>query len=244
VQYGKKKPAVPWGTGPAVPAERVADLAPDLVEDYTAAAAALAGVSLAGARMPVYLVLDHSKSMRAHYQDDDAVQVLLGRSLALSACLDASRVMPVLLYHRKAEKPVTVALGHHEGIAKRLSDACPWGTTNYVQAMRSVADLHRLSESGNPGLVVFQSDGNPDNQAAAREAIQVASRLPLFWAFVGFGRDTDFLRSVDGITGRRTPNASFVDAIVPNDLTAEAMYEVIAQGLATWLTEAKEKHVI
>jgi hypothetical protein len=182
--------------------------------------------------------------MRTHYHDDDAVQVLLGRTLALAACLDASRVMSVLLYHRRAEKPVTVALGHHGGVAKRLSDGCPWGTTNYVHAMRSVADLHRMSRSGNPGLVVFQSDGNPDNQAAAREAIQVASRLPLFWAFVGFGRDTDFLRSVDAITGRKVPNASFVDAIVPGDLTASALYEVVTRGLSVWLDAAKEKHVI
>lgn len=224
---------------------RTADQVPaGLVSLVKTAAVSLTKAGLTGQRAAVYLVLDHSGSMRPFYRSG-AVQRLAEQALGLSANLDDDGTVPTGYFGSTAEAMFDVYLNScYVDVIDRTHPDVRWGSTNYVAAMQNVIDEHRRSGATAPGLVIFQTDGAPDDRAATERALRDASDQPIFWAFVGFGDNIHFLERLDDLRGRKVDNASFFHARNPAQVTDTELYDGITHEYASWLAAATAAGIV
>ncbi|MCX4681362.1 VWA domain-containing protein [Streptomyces sp. NBC_01433] len=225
----------PTGRGPAISLDKIPG---SLVNLTKAAAVSLEKAGLTGQRAAVYLVLDHSGSMSNFYADG-SVQRLAEQALGLSANLDDDGNVPLIYFASQAHTPITTDLHNYAGIVDRTHSRTPWGTTDYVAAMNAVISDYRASGQAGPAFVIFQTDGAPNDRRATERALKDASKLPIFWAFVGFGGRVEFLEKLDGLRrGRKVDNASFFHAANPHTVTDDQLYDGLTHEYAGWLAAA------
>lgn len=219
----------------------------------------------------VRLILDHSYSMSPWY-DNGAVQKLTEQVLALASKLDDDGIVEVWYFGDAASEVQVLSLTpgtpaqapassrrsrlfgrrpgsaapvdpYYEGWVDRTHSQVPWGSTNYVAAIRAVSDYRKAEKETDPTLVVFQTDGGPNNRALASRALKGVSGEDIFFAFVVFGDEesdaADYVRNdLDNLTGRVRDNASSI--IVPDFRTVsdEAVYDgVLGEFRSQWLPQ-------
>ena len=232
----------------AVSLDKIQAKAPGLVSLAKTAAASLDKKGLAGHRAAVYLVLDHSGSMDNHYRNGH-VQKLADQALGLSVNIDDDGTVPVLFFSSDPSNLFTVQLDNYQGRVQQMHGQERWGGTHYAPAMQSVIQHYQKSGATDPGLVIFQTDGNPQDQPATEALLKEVSKLPLFWSFVGFGNELTFLRRLDklrvGFGGRKVDNASlFETGYDPSLVTDEELYDGIVHEYPKWLAAAREKGIL
>ncbi|MFF9162979.1 vWA domain-containing protein [Streptomyces longwoodensis] len=236
----------------AISLSKVEETAPALVDLYKSAAVSLTKHQLTGERAAVYLVVDHSGSMRPYFRDG-SVQALADRVLGLSAHLDDDGRVPVVFFSTGIDAVSEIALDDHEGRVARIATGLGhMGRTNYHLAMDAVIDHYLDSGAGAPALVVFQTDGGPTSKLAAERYLCKASTLPLFWQFVGFGdpgsRQFDFLRRLDElpVPARRTvDNAGFFHAgSDPRTVSDADLYDRLLGEFPQWLRAARARGIV
>ncbi|MEU5595702.1 VWA domain-containing protein [Streptomyces sp. NPDC020298] len=228
----------PVGQGPAIDLDKVPA---GLVSLAKTAAVSLEKQGLAGQRAAVYLVLDHSGSMTSFY-NNGSVQRLAEQALGLSVNLDDDGQVPLVYFGSHVTQQPDVRLDDYQGVINRTHHQVPWGSTDYARAIDYVVDLH--ASNAGPGLVIFQTDGEPDSRRDAEAALREASTHPLFFAFVGFGDRVKFLEKLDDLRGRTVDNASFFHARDPHRVTDAQLYDGITHEYAGWLAAATAAGVI
>ncbi|MGW1002888.1 vWA domain-containing protein [Streptomyces sp. NPDC002520] len=231
----------------AISLSKVAETAPALVGAYRSAGVSLTKHGLDDLRAAVYLVVDHSGSMKPYYKDG-SVQALADRVLGLSAHLDDDGRVPVVFFSTDIDAVTDIALTGHEGRIERIAAGLGhMGKTSYHLAMDAVIDHYLDSGATAPALVVFQTDGGPINKLAAERYLCKASALPLFWQFVGFGdpdsRQFEFLRKLDelAVPGKRlVDNAGFFHAGQdPRRMSDTELYDRLVGEFPHWLAAAR-----
>lgn len=96
-----------------------------------------------------------------------------------------------------------------------------------------------------PTVVFFITDGDNFDPQMAEHIIREASTQPIFWQFVGIGRDNfSFLEMLDEMEGRFIDNANFFQLNDINNISDEDLYERLLNELPSWLKEAKEKNIL
>src|SRR3954471_1040032 len=123
---------------PALSLRNVEEAAPALVSLYTSAAVSLEKHGLDDETAAVYLVVDHSGSMRPYYKNG-SVQALAERVLGLSAHLDDDGTVPVVFFSTDIDVVADISLADHLGRVERLAAGLGhMGRTNYHVAMDAV----------------------------------------------------------------------------------------------------------
>ncbi|WP_042166072.1 VWA domain-containing protein [Streptomyces sp. NBRC 110035] len=236
----------------AISLTKIEETAPQLVSLYKTAGHAVSGHGPDGLRAAVYLVLDHSGSMRPYYKDG-SVQALADRVLGLSAHLDDDGIVPVVFFSTDIDAVTHITLADHEGRVERIAAGLGHrGRTSYHLAMDAVIDHYLDSRTTEPALVVFQTDGAPVNRLAAQRYLCKAAKLPLFWQFIGFGdpdsRQFDHLRTLDDLAvpdQRIVDNAGFFLAGTdPRTLPDTELYDRLLDGFPTWLAAARTRGIV
>ncbi|GGU49454.1 VWA domain-containing protein [Streptomyces violascens] len=204
------------------------------------AAHSLRKFGLSGQRAAVYLVLDRSGSMRPYYSDG-TVQYLAERILGLARNLDSDGSVPVTFFSTDVDCEFTVSVddyaGRIEAAHQRLGHM---GRTNYATAIRAVLEQHRQSGETLPALIVFQTDGNPDDRADViallREIVGEGEGegTEAFIAFVAFGKKVDFLHTLNDL-GLKDDHVSRFQADEPEHITDEELYDGITHEFVPWL---------
>ncbi|MFF5802153.1 VWA domain-containing protein, partial [Streptomyces sp. NPDC012746] len=224
-------PVAAEADGPANALAAVRRQAPGLAAAYKAAGQVLRGKGKAGARAKVYLVLDRSGSMRPFYKDGSA-QHLADHTLALAAHLDADATVHTVFFSTELDGTAELTLDSHEDtwVEARHAELGRMGRTSYHVAVEAVLERYQKDGGTGPALVVFQTDGAPDNRQPARQAItDAATTAPeVHWQFVAFGdhdnKAFDFLRKLDA------DNAGFFHAgPAPTELTPAALLKGLLQ---------------
>ncbi|GGU20387.1 VWA domain-containing protein [Streptomyces lavendofoliae] len=231
---------------------KMEETAPALVGLYKSAGASLREHGLEGERAAVYLVVDHSGSMRRYF-DDGSVQALADRVLGLSANLDDDGRVPVVFFSTDIDAETEIALADHRGRIDRIvAGLGHMGRTSYHLAMDAVIDHYLDSGATAPALVVFQTDGGPSNKLAAERYLCKAAELPLFWQFIGFGdpdsRQFEFLRKLDELAvpaRRRVDNAGFFHAGAdPRRVPDAELYDRLVAEFPVWLAAARAQGIV
>jgi hypothetical protein len=222
---------------------KVEQQAPGLVNLAKTAAVSLEKQGLAGQRAAVQLVLDHSGSMQPYYANG-AVQRLAEQALGLSVNLDDDGAVPLIFFGSYVEQHDDARLDNYSGLIDRIHPRVHWGSTDYVAGMQAAITEYQQSGATDPALVIFQTDGEPNDRRAAEKLLREASTLPIFWAFVGFGGRVDFLEKLDGLRRRAVDNASFFHAANPHAVTDAQLYDGITAEFAGWLTAARAAGIL
>jgi hypothetical protein len=229
--------------------EKVERTAPGLVSLYKQAAVSLDKHRLSGERAAVYLVLDRSGSMRGFYRDG-SVQHLAEQTLGLAAHFDDDGTVPVVFFSTEVDGIDEVSLSRYGGRINQLHQAYGhMGRTNYAAAMEAVIGHHQRSGATAPGFVVFQTDGGPSSRSETVDVLCRASRLPLFWQFVGFGDDEfHFLRRLDQLpvpAKRVIDNAGFFPAGKdPRAIPDGKLYDHLLSEFPQWLAAARAQGIV
>ncbi|MEU8518505.1 VWA domain-containing protein [Streptomyces sp. NBC_01216] len=236
----------------ALSLRKVEETAPALVSLYKSAGNSLERHGLRGERAAVYLVVDHSGSMRPYYRDG-SVQALADRVLGLSAHLDDDGSVPVVFFSTDVDALTDIELADHRGRVDRIvSGLGHMGRTSYHLAMDAVVDHYLDSGATVPALVVFQTDGGPSDRVAAERYLCKAAGLPLFWQFIGFGdpdsRQFDFLRKLDELpvpARRPVDNAGFFHAGKdPREVSDAELYDHLVAEFPLWLAAARARGIV
>jgi hypothetical protein len=228
---------------------KVEQQAPGLVSLAKTAGVSLTKHGLGTQRAAVYLVVDRSYSMRDFYRDG-SVQHLADQALALSARLDDDGTVPLVMFDSQPYPTVDIRLDSYYGQVdvqhRRFGGENTMGGTHYTIPMHRVIEHYRTSGATDPALVIFQTDGAPQDQQDTQVQLAMASKLPLFWAFVGFGRrPVPFLQRLDTLPGRVVDNASYFHAGAdPQNLDDSVLYDGITAEFAQWLPAARTAGVL
>jgi stress response protein SCP2 len=226
---------------PAISLEKVERAAPALVSLYKQAGISLHKRGITGQRAAVYLVLDHSASMKSYYRSG-TMQHLAEQVLGLSANLDDDGIVPVVVFSSRVDLISDISLDNHAGRVEELHRKLPWGGTCYAPAMRAVIDHYLGCGATDPAYVVFQSDGEPFDRGETKRLLQQSSTLPIFWQFVGFGGTRlKFLRGLDTLKGRAVDNAGFFAAgRDPRERSDAELYDCLMAEFPRWLAAARQ----
>ncbi|GAA2786058.1 VWA domain-containing protein [Kitasatospora paracochleata] len=236
----------------ALSLEKVSADAPGLVSLYKSARVSLDKRGLGGARVAVYLVLDRSGSMRGMYRSG-AVQHFAERVLALSATLDDDGRVPVVFFSTAVDGIAELSVtDYRDRIAHLHAKLGHMGWTNYHLAMKAVIRHYQQSGSTDPALVVFQTDGGPTSRSAAQDMLCLASELPIYWQFVGFGdprhAEFAFLRRLDELpvpARRLVDNAGFFPAgRDPRNVPDADLYDRLLDGFPEWLASLAGRGIL
>jgi len=98
--------------------------------------------------------------------------------------------------------------------------------------------------TGLPGLVLFITDGDNFDQRQTQNVITEASKLPIFWQFVGIGSYSfPFLEKLDNMGGRFIDNANFFQVNDIDRISDEELYKRLLEEFPGWLKLAKQKEL-
>lgn len=97
-----------------------------------------------------------------------------------------------------------------------------------------ISEAESASLAKQPSVLVFLTDGDNQDAAAAERALREAQSKPLYINFVGIGTDTDFawIKRM----GDQYPNVGFLSVRNIRSISDDALYEgLVSEELATWL---------
>jgi len=240
-----------------------------LVDLKKKAAVSLQKKGLSGQRAKVALVIDISASMDNLFSSG-TVQKTCERLLGLAMNFDDNQAADIFLFGERSHSVGELTENNFSDFVQKqiLRKYSLEGYTRYAGVMKDVIDFYypgqapqnkpslfglfrskkeekEVSPAEEPVYVLFLTDGDNGDHAASEEVIREASKLGIFWQFVGIGRTSfNFLRNLDEMPGRHIDNANFFALDDLNRITDEELYDRMLTEFPSWIKEAKSKGVL
>ncbi|MBC2726702.1 VWA domain-containing protein [Desulfosporosinus sp.] len=204
----------------------------------------------------VGLVLDISGSMSKLYKGG-TVQNLVDRITAVASYFDDDGMLDLWIFDHRFHRLPAVTEKTHEGYIEReiLNKAKTggfkgkiFGRNDEPPVIRDVIGFYteeQKQRSNLPAFIVFISDGGINKNREIRKLITDAAILPLFWQFIGIGRENyGILEKLDTMEGRVVDNANFFALDDLDRISDEQLYERLLNEFPQWLKEAKLKKIL
>lgn len=206
----------------------------------TLATLCLEKTGLNGAEARVALVLDYSGSMSSLYRNG-TVQAIIERILPIAMQFDDNGEMEFWIFSNNYYRLPNISLKNYYGYVKReiMDRGYQMGGTYYAPVMRDVANKY-MNEDPAPiaDYVIFITDGENSDRAESTEVITQNSYLPIFWQFVGCGRESfSFLKKLDEMEGRYIDNANFFSIDNMLDSSDSEIYNKLLAEFPSWLND-------
>lgn len=107
------------------------------------------------------------------------------------------------------------------------------------------AVIQEIKPQLHPTFVFFITDGENSDTKEAEKVIRESSNQPIFWQFVGIGKeDFVFLQKLDDLKGRHVDNADFFKIEDIKKISDEELYEKLLTEFPDWLKEVKSKGML
>lgn len=225
--------------------KKIAEGAPKLISLVKPLKVVLEKKNLLETVARVALVMDISGSMHGSYKNG-TVQEIVNKILPLAVQFDDDGELDFWYYGTNCKRMPSVNL-------KNFESAVPedWlklrsflgGVNNEPAVMREVVDEYQKSKV--PAYVIFITDGGISRTTEIKNILVAASKLPIFWQFVGVsGRGYGLLEKLDTLSGRYVDNANFFALDDFRQVENSELYSRLLNEFPIWLKEIKAKGII
>jgi stress response protein SCP2 len=192
----------------------------------------------------VGLVMDISGSMAERY-NDGTVQDVVNKTVPLAVQFDDDGELDFWYFGSTAKRMDAVTLTNYKnavpndwmGLKKQIG-----GGTYEPAVIKLVINEYRNSKL--PAYILFITDGSSGSEKEIRQLLIEASKLPIFWQFVGLGGyGYGVLERLDTMSGRYVDNANFFAIDSFRSMSDETLYDKLLFEFPMWLKEAKKKNI-
>lgn len=229
--------------------EKIQQNAPELIVAATIAQAAIGASPLNGQLSKVALCLDYSGSMSREYARG-AMQRLAEKVLALGTQLDDDGAIDLFVFDSSAAYLGEVSIANFRGAVADLTRSRRMGSTDYAGAFDLVTKHYggkkslfgKQKAADLPTLVLFLTDGVPDDPRKAITALTSASTSPIFWQFLSIGGSPiPFLEKLDDLDGRYIDNADYKPVGDVDRLTDAMLFHLLLDEYPEWVAEMRRR---
>ena len=193
----------------------------------------------------VGLVMDISGSMTARFKNG-TVQEIVNKTLPLAVQFDDDGELDCWFYGTTARRMDSVNLDNYtEAVPKDWKHLMLdlGGCNNEPVVLRMVLDTYRDTKL--PVYVLFITDGGVSKKNEIQKIITEASKLPIFWQFVGVGGSGyGILEKLDSMKGRYVDNAGFFALDDFKKVSNEELYARLLEEFPKWLKAIRNKGMI
>ena len=193
----------------------------------------------------VALVTDISGSMHGSYKNG-TVQEIVNKILPLAVQFDDDGELDFWYYGTKCKRMPSVNLKNFESAVpadwQNLRSSLG-GMNNEPAVMNEVVAEYKKSKV--PAYVIFITDGGVSRTTEIKNILIEASKLPIFWQFVGVsGSGYGVLEKLDTLSGRYVDNANFFALDDFRKVDNAELYSRLLNEFPIWLKEIKNKNII
>ncbi len=193
----------------------------------------------------VGLVIDISGSMTARFKNG-TVQEIVNKTLPLAVQFDDDGELDCWYYGTTARRMDSVNLDNYtKAVPKEWKQLMLelGGCNNEPVVLRMVLDTYRDTQL--PVYVLFITDGGVSKKSEIQKIITEASKLPIFWQFVGVGGSGyGILEKLDSMKGRYVDNAGFFALDDFKKVSNEELYARLLEEFPQWLQTIRNKGMI
>ena len=193
----------------------------------------------------VGLVIDISGSMTARFKNG-TVQEIVNKTLPLAVQFDDDGELDCWYYGTTARRMDSVNLDNYtKAVPKEWKQLMLelGGCNNEPVVLRMVLDTYRDTQL--PVYVLFITDGGVSKKSEIQKIITEASKLPIFWQFVGVGGSGyGILEKLDSMKGRYVDNAGFFALDDFKKVSNEELYARLLEEFPKWLQTIRNKGMI
>ena len=193
----------------------------------------------------VGLVMDISGSMTARFKNG-TVQEIVNKTLPLAVQFDDDGELDCWYYGTTARRMDSVNLDNYtKAVPKEWKQLMLelGGCNNEPVVLRMVLDTYRDTQL--PVYVLFITDGGVSKKSEIQKIITEASKLPIFWQFVGVGGSGyGILEKLDSMKGRYVDNAGFFALDDFKKVSNEELYARLLEEFPQWLQTIRNKGMI
>ena len=193
----------------------------------------------------VGLVMDISGSMTARFKNG-TVQEIVNKTLPLAVQFDDDGELDCWYYGTRARRMDSVNLDNYtKAVPKEWKQLMLelGGCNNEPVVLRMVLDTYRDTKL--PVYVLFITDGGVSKKSEIQKIITEASKLPIFWQFVGVGGSGyGILEKLDSMKGRYVDNAGFFALDDFKKVSNEELYARLLEEFPKWLKAIRNKGMI
>ena len=193
----------------------------------------------------VALVLDISASMTDRYADG-TVQEIVNKALPLAVQFDDDGELDFWIYAKKPRRMPPVNMQNYNySVPQNWRDVMAElkYSNNEPAVMEEVINEYKRSDI--PAYVLFITDGDIELEKPIRKLITKASKMPIFWQFVGVGGyKYGVLEHLDTMDGRFVDNANFFALDDFKSVSSSELYSRLLNEFPAWLTAIRGKGMI
>ncbi|MGM9991997.1 MAG: VWA domain-containing protein [Candidatus Bruticola sp.] len=225
--------------------KKIAQRAPQLISLAKTLTVSLKKSKLEDCQAKVALVLDMSGSMQYRYKSG-TVQEVVNRVVPIAVQFDDDEQFDCWFFGDLYQKVPAVTLQNYkqtvpEDWPSLMKKLCYMN--NEPRIMTEI--VKTFQNSRQPVYVIFVSDGCINYTQEIQSILIKASKLPIFWQFVGIGGSKyGVLEHLDTMPNRFVDNANFFALDDLNQISDAELYDRLLKEFPLWLKEIKRLNMI